>query len=118
MNSFEEYYARVEWELVRAKQAIQDGNDGMARVCSRRAVGAIVEAWMTVEYDPLYGTHTMSALRGLTQDEHMPPEIQEAANRLQHGIRAQHTENFPHSPIEDAILIVHFIKRRIEKYGV
>src|SRR5579863_1597554 len=108
------YYARAEAELARGRQAEREGNNGMARVCSRRAVGAMVEAWMTLEPNPVYGTHTMSALRGLIQDERTPPEVKDAASRLQNGIRAIGTDIFPHTPIEDAETIINYLRTKLD----
>jgi len=108
------YYARAEAELTRGRQAEREGNNGMARVCSRRAVGAMVEAWMTLDPHSAYGTHTMSALRGLIEDERTPPDVKTAANRLQHGIRAVGTDMFPHSPIEDAETIINYLRTKLK----
>ncbi|HZV13143.1 MAG TPA: hypothetical protein VFA55_08000 [Candidatus Kapabacteria bacterium] len=107
------YSMRAEAELARARQAEREGNNGMARVCARRAVGAMVEAWMVRESNPAYGTHTMSALRGLIGDERTPPAVKEAAHRLQHGIRAVGTEMFPHTPIEDAETIIAYLHSKL-----
>lgn len=108
------YYARADAELARARQAEREDNNGMARVCARRAVGAMVEAWMMLEPNPAYGTHTMSALRGLIQDAETPPEVKNAANRLQNGIRAVGTDVFPHTPIEDAENIINYLRTKLE----
>ncbi len=111
--NLEPYYERTELELTRAAQALTVENDGMARACSRRAVGAMVEAWMTIEPDPRYGGHTMSALRGLVADERSPEKVQHAANRLLHGIRDKDSEDFPNAPIEDAKTIIEYVQKRI-----
>ena len=55
-----------------------------------------------VEPDPRFGTNTLSALRGLAEDERSPENVRRAANLLLHGVRAKDTENFPHTPIEEA----------------
>jgi HEPN domain-containing protein len=108
-----EYCKRAEAELERARQAEREGNHGMARVCARRAVGAMVEAWVTREPEPAYGTHTMSALRGLIEDTRTPPDVKVAANRLQHGIRAAGTDAFPQAPIEDANTIIAYLRKKL-----
>lgn len=111
----ESYFIRAEAELARARQAEREENPGMARVCARRAVGAMVEAWMTFEPNPEYGTHTMSALRGLIGDERTPADVKEAANRLQHGIRAIGTDKYPHTPIDDAETIIAYLRSKLNK---
>lgn len=47
-------HALVEDELAAAEIARKDGKDGKARVCARRAVALVTEAWLAGLPDPLW----------------------------------------------------------------
>lgn len=67
-------------ELKRAIDARNAGNEGMARVCARRAAGMIVEEYLKRTNNPI---HTSSALTLLKSSalEQLSPEIRE---RIEH----------------------------------
>ena len=91
-------------EFLTARQALKDGNEGMARVCARRAAGAAITYWLQQQQRTGWGVDAMSQLRNLQQDPSIPKDVQNAAARL----IAKITENSPFStdPLNDSTLII------------
>lgn len=88
--------------------AADAGNEGRARVCGRRAVGAFVQTIApTTGTD--YGSHAMANLRELTGDARLPQEIRNAAERLLGGARSISSDR-PYStdPLQDALAIINY----------
>lgn len=72
-------------ELERARRAWQQGNAGMSRVCSRRAAGMALKAWLAITPREAYGTSFMQHLRALADDDTVDAGAREAAHRLGAG---------------------------------
>ena len=53
----------IEQELAAAQAAQQDGNDGKARVCARRAVALATDMWLARLPMPLWRGDAMAQLR-------------------------------------------------------
>lgn len=92
-------------ELGRGERALAEGNDGMARVCARRAVG---KAFVISEGSnpPRGAISATEALRIIGESGRFKPATREAARRLVTSVTE--TKNLPFSvhPIEDARLII------------
>lgn len=99
----------IEKEISIGKQARDAGNEGMTRVCSRRAAGIALQHWLELNPHPDWGTDVMNRLRNLQHEETIPQDVREAAKRLTSKV----TENFAYSstsnPIEDATSIIHYM---------
>lgn len=104
------YPEEIEKELERAVQALEENNDGMARVCARRAVGAAVRQWGARQpWPPAWvakGRGAVTQLRALAVDETIPSKIREAAVRLSATVDRDHKLPFNESPIDDALIII------------
>lgn len=87
-------------------RALADGNQGRARVCARRAVGAFVQNLAPLlPFD--YGTHAMANLRALATNDALPDEIRDAAARLLGGARSiAASEVYSTDPLGDALRII------------
>jgi hypothetical protein len=105
----EEALQRVEKEFTTARHAHTIGNDGMVRVCARRAVGIAITYWLQSHARSGWGVDAMNQLRALALDDSLPQNVRSAAARLTTKI----TERFasPHStdPIDDAHLIINYL---------
>ena len=102
----------AEAELATGRAALADRNEGMARVCGRRAVGIFIQT--IAPYLPIsYGTHAMANLRGIAGDNSLPPEIRAAADRLLGGARSI-LSGTPYStdPLGDAARIIGYFGER------
>ncbi|MBN2145965.1 MAG: hypothetical protein JW726_01210 [Anaerolineales bacterium] len=97
-------------ELSHARQSRAAGNEGMARVCARRAVGALIG-----EYFRIHGFHsrTPSAydrLRALLELPTINPALKEVAAHFL--LRATPEHNLPIDA--DLIAEAEFIKEQLE----
>lgn len=95
----EETQKMIEAEFQTARRARQDGNEGMVRVCARRAAGAAVGFWLKTHPGQGWGIDAMSRLRKLAATSTVPPEIRDAAVHL--AARVQ--PGFALTPTEDLL---------------
>ncbi len=102
----EETLQLVERELDVARQAASVGNDGMARVCARRAAGAAIAFWLQFNDRPGWRSDAMSRIRHLEADPSLPPHVREAAMRLMARVTPQFAPQYPTDPIEDSKVII------------
>jgi len=101
----EQVARRIRQELQTARQALKDGNNGMARVCARRAAGAAIGFWLRENGRTGWGVDAMSHLRHLENEPSFPPEIQTAAARL--AAKATPKSSSPSTdPLHDCRIIV------------
>ena len=98
--------AMIEQELEAARAAQQNGNDGKARVCARRAVARAIEAWIGRLSFPQWHGDAMAHLRHIQQDASFPLPIRQAAERLSTSVTRQHATPFTTDPVADARLII------------
>ena len=99
----------IEQELAAAQAAQQDGNDGKARVCARRAVALATDLWLARLPMPLLRGDAMAQLREIQQNASFPLPIRQAAERLSTPVTNQHTDPFTTDPIADARLIIAYL---------
>lgn len=101
--------SRIAQELAAAKQAWNDGNEGKARVCARRAVAVAAEFWAARRGEPPRQADAMAQLRRIQQHVTVPLPIRQAAERLTTAVTRRHEAPFTTDPISDASLIIaHF----------
>lgn len=97
---------QIRSEMTRARQARAQGNEGMARVCARRAVGWAVR----IRYaDHFQAGDTRSAfvlLEWFRDRSGAPPSLRRAAQRL--TVRIDEDHELPHDqdPLLDARLLL------------
>ena len=100
----------IDVELTRARKAMEEGNDGMARVCARRACGISISFWLENNPRKGYGESAMNQLRSIQSDDTVPKEVKDAAERLTTHVTNQSDSSFTDDPIADAkILTNHFL---------
>lgn len=71
-----EWKSRAEEELKRAVDARNEGNEGMARVCARRAAGLIAGEYLRRIDHPVQTPSVITILKKLGEED-LPPEILE-----------------------------------------
>jgi hypothetical protein len=108
----EEALRSIEAEFLSARQARTAGNEGMVRVCARRAAGHAIGYWLEAHAGLGWGRDAMSRLRNLAQAADMPPEVRAATSRLTvrstPGFTSPHTED----PLDDARIIIRHLLGR------
>lgn len=100
------YPSPVEQELRAAELAWEDGNEGKARVCARRAVALAVASWLAPAGKAAWPGDVMEQLRRIQQHAAFPVAVREAAERLSTAVTKRHTAPFTVDPLTDARLIV------------
>ncbi len=99
----------IEKEFAQGEQARKKGNDGMVRVCARRAAGVAIAYWLESHRREGWGVDALNQLRNLQLDESMPQSLREAALRLTTKITEQFTPVFPTDPVEDSKIIIDYL---------
>ena len=85
-----EIKTKIEEELTRGAQARQEGYEGRARVCARRAAGIAIRAYLEGIGKPVPAQSAYDLLRYLEAETGIPLEIRKAAEHL----LARVNENF------------------------
>ena len=96
---------RVDRELSAAGAAWEQGLEGKARVCARRAVALADQAWLVAAGDPLWQGDAMAHLRRIQQQAEFPLPVRQAAERLTPSVTRRHDTPFTDDPVKDAGLI-------------
>lgn len=98
--------AEVYAELEAAQHAREQGNEGKARVCARRAAGwaiGLVHGNYAESEKPPNAYHL---LQWFSSKEDATENLRQAAKRLTTRITPAHTLPHPQDPLEDAQIIV------------
>ncbi|HMZ55830.1 MAG TPA: hypothetical protein PKV55_06900 [Nitrospira sp.] len=96
----------IDRELSAARLAWEQGQDGKARVCARRAVAAADRAWLSAAGDPLWQGDALAHLRRIQQQQAFPNQVRQAAERLTTAVTRRHDAPFTSDPVSDAALII------------
>jgi HEPN domain-containing protein len=99
----------IEQELAAAEAAWKDGNEGKARVCARRAVALVTEAWLAGLPHPLWRWDAMEHLRQIQRQVSLPLFVREAAERLSTTIPRRYAAPFTIDPLADARVIIQYL---------
>ncbi len=78
-------------ELQHGLQARAEGNEGMARVCARRAAGEVVREYFQRQNLTLTKPSALHALKTLTTYELVSPRTREIATHFVWQITTEHT---------------------------
>jgi hypothetical protein len=82
MGSIRSWQARFIEELRQAETAREAGNEGMARVCARRAAGIAAGEYLRRHGLSLADPSAYVRLKFLLQLPHTPPEVQEVVSHF------------------------------------
>jgi hypothetical protein len=92
-------------EMSAAHEARAKGNEGMVRVCARRAAGIAIAFWLQQHPRP-WRADAVSRLRSIHTEPDLPESIRAAAGRLAARVRGDFTPAFPEDPLNDAWTII------------
>jgi hypothetical protein len=106
--SREELDELLQREFGRAGGARAAGNEGMVRVCARRAAGAALEFWLERHPGSSRATDAVGRLRLVERAQGVPEDVRIAAARLTARVAGDFSSPFPTDPLEDARQIVRF----------
>jgi len=92
-------------EIEQAKIARARGNEGMARVCARRAAGIVIGEYLLRKGRPSPSASAYDRLRLLERLPDIPESIREATCRLLLRVDANHQLPADADLINDAVLL-------------
>lgn len=101
---------QIEKEFRQADQAAGEGNNGMVRVCARRAAGIAIRFWLQQHPRKFWGTDAMNQLRNVHLDQTVPQGVRSAARRLVARITPEFESPHKSDPLEDSRMVIdHFL---------
>jgi len=103
----------IEQELTKAFEGRQCGNDGLARVCARRAVALAAQHWAEQRHLPSWQGDAIHQLRQIQNETGFPLPVREAAQRLLTKVTEQAQLPMTTNPIIDAHIILDHLKAGI-----
>jgi len=104
-----EVAGEIEKELNTAAHARSVGNEGMVRVCARRAAGNALRFWLHSNPRHDWGRDAIRQLQGLSKEESVPVEVRAAAGRLTARVTPQFESPHSQDPLADCKTIVDFL---------
>lgn len=106
----EGFHSHVQEELLLAKQSRQEGNEGRARVCARRAAGAAAREFLGNEDLGISKENALNALRRLGEVDSLPIRVQKAIKRLLDRVDEYHNLPPGIDLIQEADIIIQYIE--------
>ena len=97
---------QIEQELSKATEGLNSGNDGLARVCARRAVALAAQHQLEQQNLPGWQGDAMHQLRQIQKETTFPLSVREAAQRLLTKVTEQGQLPMTKDPITDASIII------------
>ncbi len=97
---------QIAQELGKATEGIKNGNNGLARVCARRAVAIATKHWITRSGKSDWQGDTLHQLRRIQEENTFPMEVRKAAQRLITKVTEQTKLPMTTNPISDARIII------------
>lgn len=104
---------QIEQELTKAAKGLQNGNDGLARVCARRAVALASQHWAEQQNLATWKGDTMHHLRQIQAETTFPLPVRAAAQRLLTKVTEQTQLPMTTDPITDARIILDYLNAEI-----
>lgn len=106
-----DWLGEIENELQRGRKS---QNPGQTRTAARRIAGIAIKELQKHFPHQLFGEDYIRALRDFTNTDELPVAVVEAARRLQARLSPDFTSPSV-DPLGDAMLIVEFVKTRINE---
>ena len=100
---------QISRELGKATEGIENGNDGLARVCARRAVAIATQHWTSQPGKSAWQGDAMQQLRQVHHEPTFPLFVREAAQRLLTKVTEQAHLPMTTNPITDARIIIDYL---------
>ncbi len=107
------WHKQIEQELTKAAEGLQSGNDGMARVCARRAIAIASQHWAEERNLPAWRGDAMHQLRQIQGETTFPLAVREAAQRLLTKVADQAKAPMTEEPITDARIVLNYLTSQI-----
>ena len=109
----EQVFQLIEKEFAIAKHAESISNDGMVRVCARRACGIAITFFLQHFPEKNFASDAMNQLKQLQRDETFSEASRNAAQRLTTKVNEKFSVPFSNNPIDDAKIIIEEIENKL-----
>ena len=96
---------KIKQELLNAYKAIENGNEGRARVCARRAAGWTIKAYLESNGVNLNTPSALDHIKYLADQEDISPEIKEVLGFLTLKVAKDSPEEDSYWPIPDVDIL-------------
>ena len=94
--------------MLEAAACRRRGNEGRARVCARRAVGAA----LALRWPAGTRANAYQLLLRASADDGLPPELRKAAQRLAQRVNEERRLPHDEDPLDDARALLAWLRRR------
>lgn len=94
--------ARFDSEISMAEAARNEGNEGRARVCARRAIGIVIEAYLHQQDQAIPGSSVQERINYVLTVPEMSTDIREVASHFLVKVNPDHTLPIDADLIADA----------------
>lgn len=101
---------QIKEEILLAKQSRQEGNEGRARVCARRAAGAAVKEFLVKKGISQKQENAIQSLLIFRQSENLPVQVQEAVDWLVQRVNQDHNLPSEVDLIHEAGVVIQYIE--------
>jgi len=101
---------QIKEEILLAKQSRQEGNEGRARVCARRAAGAAVKEYLGKKGISQKQENAIQSLLIFSQLENLPVQVQEAVEWLIQRVNQDHNLPSEVDLIHEAGVVIQYVE--------
>jgi len=97
-----DWQTRFEAELAAAEEARRRKNEGRARVCARRALGVLLDAWFEAQEIPYRNPSAYDKVRFFVTLEHLPEDVRATARHFLVRVTPEYTLPIEADLVEEA----------------
>ncbi|MCD6426390.1 MAG: hypothetical protein J7L35_12925 [Anaerolineales bacterium] len=101
---------QIKEEILLAKQSRQEGNEGRARVCARRAAGAAVKEYLVKKGISQKQENAIQSLLIFSQSKNLPIQVQEAVDWLVQRVNQDHNLPSEVDLIHEAGIVIQYVE--------
>ncbi|MCK5794048.1 MAG: hypothetical protein KAH12_05050 [Anaerolineales bacterium] len=101
---------QIKEEILLAKQSRQEGNEGRARVCARRAAGAAVKEYLVKKGISQKQENAIQSLLIFSQSENLPVQVQAAVDWLVQRVNQDHNLPSEVDLIHEAGIVIQYVE--------
>lgn len=101
---------QIKEEILLAKQSRQEGNEGRARVCARRAAGAAVKEYLVKKGISQKQENAIQSLLIFSQSENLPVQVQAAVDWLVQRVNQDYNLPSEVDLIHEAGIVIQYVE--------
>lgn len=113
----EDALVKIDAELKQAEQARAAGNEGMARVCARRAAGIAIREYYQARGLPTRSTSAVDLLEQIRTDPQLPADVHTLAEHLLLRVTPEYQLPIPADLLAETRLLVQALQDQLNSSG-